>query len=249
MKVTLLGTGAAGGVPLFGCRCPVCLKAKTKSSFKRQPACALIEVDGAAYLIDAGIMNIGERFDSSFLNGIFLTHFHPDHVQGLFHIRWGQEPKIPVYCPPDKEGCADLYKHPGLLEFRQLKKFGRIELNDLEVIALPLIHSKLTFGYLFKYAGTSLAYLTDTKGLPPKVTDCLKFIGLDCLIIDTSYPPTVQNKNHNNLNDTLAIHDSICPKKTVLTHITHHLDNWFQDNKNQLPENLIVGNDAMVIEL
>lgn len=249
MKLTLLGTGAAGGVPLFGCRCPVCIRAKTTPSFKREPASALIEVNGAAYLIDAGIMDIGERFDPCFLNGIFLTHFHPDHVQGLFHIRWGQEPKIPVFCPPDKEGCADLYKHPGLLEFRVLKKFGTLDLDELQVIALPLIHSKPTLGYLFTYAGTSLAYLTDTKGLPPKVTDFLKSMRLDCLIIDTSSPPNVENKNHNNLNDTLAIHDSIRPKKTVLTHITHHLDNWLQENKNQLPDNVVIGHDAMTIEL
>lgn len=249
MKITLLGTGAAGGVPLFGCQCLICLRAKKDSSLRRLPACALIEVNGKAYLIDAGIMDIGERFEASGLHGIFLTHFHPDHVQGLFHIRWGTKPQIPVFCPPDKDGCADLYKHPGLLEFRHLKKFGTIALNELEVISLPLIHSKLTYGYLFKNAKVSLAYVTDTKGLPPKVSDFLKSIGLDCLIIDTSSPPNVENKNHNNLKDTLAIHDLICPKKTVLTHIGHDLDNWFDQTNAKLPENMIIGRDGISIEL
>lgn len=249
MRITLLGTGAAGGVPLFGCQCSICLKAKSDSAYKRQPACALIELKESAYLVDAGIVDIGERFEPSFLNGIFLTHFHPDHVQGLFHIRWGKEPRIPVFCPPDPEGCADLYKHPGLLEFSQLNQFEMLALHELEVVALPLLHSKLTYGYLFKNAGTSLAYLSDTKGLPAKVIDYLNALDLDCLIIDTSYPPTIENQNHNNLNDTLAIHESVRPNRTVLTHIGHDFDNWLLQNKSQLPENVIVGKDAMTIEL
>ncbi|WP_156493698.1 MBL fold metallo-hydrolase, partial [Oleiphilus sp. HI0125] len=127
MQITLLGTGAAGGVPLFGCQCSVCSAAKSDPSLRRRPASALLEVEGAAYLIDAGIMDIGERFEASFLNAIFLTHFHPDHVQGLFHIRWGKEPNISVFCPPDKDGCADLYKHPGLLEFIHQKKYATLK--------------------------------------------------------------------------------------------------------------------------
>ncbi|NTS78868.1 phosphonate metabolism protein PhnP [Catenovulum sp. SM1970] len=249
MKVTLLGTGAAGGVPVFGCQCHICLSAKITPSLRRNPACALIELDGAAYLIDAGIMDIGERFESSFLNAIFLTHFHPDHVQGLFHIRWGSGFRIPIFCPPDKEGCADLYKNPGILDFRQLKKFEPLDIDELRVTPLPLIHSKLTYGYLFTNAGTSMAYLTDTKGLPPAVTDYLNAIVLDCLIIDTTSPPTVENRNHNNYNDTLAIHESIRPKKTVLTHISHDLDNWLNENNTSLPENMLIGRDNMMIKI
>jgi phosphoribosyl 1,2-cyclic phosphate phosphodiesterase len=35
-----------------------------------------------------------------------LTHYHLDHVQGLFPLRWGVGAPIPVYGPPDDAGCA-----------------------------------------------------------------------------------------------------------------------------------------------
>lgn len=249
MQITLLGTGAAGGIPLFGCQCSICVAAKFDASMRRQPACALLEIEGSAYLIDAGIMDIGDRFDASFLDGIFLTHFHPDHVQGLFHIRWGKLPHMPVYCPSDNEGCADLYKHPGLLEFRHVKKYGALDFGSLEVIALPLIHSKLTQGYLFKTADKSLAYLTDTIGLPSKVSKYLSSIDIDCLVIDTSFPPDIQNRNHNNLSDTLEIHAKIQPKRTIMTHIGHELDYWLTQNTTQIPEGVIIGRDGMKLKL
>ncbi|KZX75117.1 hypothetical protein A3715_20745 [Oleiphilus sp. HI0009] len=249
MQITLLGTGAAGGVPLFGCQCSVCSAAKSDPSLRRRPASALLEVEGAAYLIDAGIMDIGERFEASFLNAIFLTHFHPDHVQGLFHIRWGKEPNISVFCPPDKDGCADLYKHPGLLEFIHQKKYATLKLENLEVTSLPLIHSKLTYGYLFQCAGKSVAYFTDTKGLPPKVLGYLTSTDLEYLIIDTSSPPDVDNRNHNNLNETLALHDSIGPRKTIMTHIGHDFDRWLKQHGDKLPSDVIAGYDGMTLTL
>ncbi len=55
---------------------------------------------------------------------MLLTHYHPDHVQGLFHLRWGCGESIPVYGPKDPQGCADLYRHPGVLDFQvPLKPF------------------------------------------------------------------------------------------------------------------------------
>ncbi len=45
-----------------------------------------------------------------------------DHVQGLFPLRWGVGDKIPVYGPPDEQGCDDLFKHPGLLDFQSHRR-------------------------------------------------------------------------------------------------------------------------------
>ncbi len=88
MQLTFLGTGDAAGMPLYGCNCHVCELARLDISKCRRPASALLEIDGKRYLIDAGNMDIAEQFPSGSLDGIFLTHFHTDHVQGLFHLRW-----------------------------------------------------------------------------------------------------------------------------------------------------------------
>lgn len=246
MRLILLGTGNSAGMPLYGCDCEQCTLIRKSPEKKRRHSSALLKVDGKQYLIDAGLMDIGEKFPAGSLDGIFLTHFHPDHVQGLFHLRWGIGDKISVYCPPDSTGCADLYKNSGLLDFQLLKKFNSFKLDKVKITPLPLIHSKLNFGYLFEFNNQCIAYLTDTKGLPEKTEFYLDDLQLDLLVIDTSYPPAIENSNHNNLTDSLLLHSKLRAKRTVLTHIGHDLDIWLTKNDSQLPDTVIAGCDGLV---
>lgn len=128
MRITFLGTGAAGGVPLYGCRCEACTLAMENPALRRAPCSALIETGDTRILIDGGLMDLHTRFAPGELDAILLTHFHPDHVQGLFHLRWGRGPRIPVLIPPDPDGCADLFRHPGILDF-QPQTAGRHHLS------------------------------------------------------------------------------------------------------------------------
>lgn len=245
MRLTLLGSGNAAGMPVYGCECTRCAVVSENPELRRGPACALIEVDEKKYLIDAGLTRIGEKYPAGTLDGIFITHFHADHVQGLFDLRWGKNISIPVYCPPDSNGCDDLYKHPGILEFNQLKKFNSFTLGSLQVTPLPLIHSKVTFGYVFECNNKRIAYLTDTKGLPPKTIDYLAETPLELLVIDTSSPPGVENSGHNNLDETLLIHQKVKPKCMILTHISHGFDIWLSENTHSLPDTIIAGCDGL----
>jgi phosphoribosyl 1,2-cyclic phosphate phosphodiesterase len=247
MRLTLLGTGDAGGMPLFGCHCPRCATARTDPALRRRSASALLSVADRHYLIDAGLTDIEERFGDSDLHAILLTHFHVDHVQGLFHIRWGRGDGIPVYCPNDTNGCADLFKHPGVLQFNRLHKYESFYLDDLKITPLPLIHSRPTLGYVFEHERQRIAYLVDTRGLPPKVEDFLASEPLDLLVIDTSFPPGVDNTNHNNLDDTLALQQRIGASRTVMTHIGHDLDTWLSDDNNHLPDTLLAGHDGGIV--
>jgi phosphoribosyl 1,2-cyclic phosphate phosphodiesterase len=204
-------------------------------------------VDDQRYLLDAGLLNLSCRFPAGSLHGVLLTHFHPDHVQGLFHLRWGTGLQIPVYCPPDSEGCADLYKHPGILQFQPQSAFIPFMLGDLQVTPLPLKHSKCTYGYLLQRKGRRIAYLTDTKGLPPRVADLLADQPLHCMVIDCSFPPGSEQQGHNNLDDVLALCACIMPRLTVLTHIGHDLDIWLRAHPDVLPNNLVVGSDGQQV--
>jgi len=82
VRVTFLGTGAAGGVPLFGCSCRACGRARLHKLRVRLPCSALVETADSRILLDAGLTDLHERFAPGDLDAIVLTHFHPDHVQG-----------------------------------------------------------------------------------------------------------------------------------------------------------------------
>ena len=149
MRLTLLGTGDARQVPVYGCDCPACRNARADAGLRRRPCSALLECAGQRWLIDSGLVDLCERFPPHSLDGILQTHYHADHAQGLLHLRWGQGLVIPVHGPADPEGLADLYKHPGILDFSQpFGAFERRQWGALAATALPLVHSKPTFGYL-----------------------------------------------------------------------------------------------------
>jgi phosphoribosyl 1,2-cyclic phosphate phosphodiesterase len=250
MHITFLGTGAAGGVPLFGCECAACGIARNNTACVREPCSALVEAGDTRILIDGGLTDLHKRFAPGELDAIVLTHFHPDHVQGLFHLRWGKGPTIPVFIPPDADGCADLFRHPGLLDFRRQVAFCAFKIGPLKVTPLPLIHSRPTFGYLFELAdGPAFAYLTDTRGLPPETRDFLSAMVPDGLAIDCSFPPSDAAKGHNDWTLALQCIADVKPGRAWLTHISHGLDNWRLDTNPALPPHIRVASDGEQVRL
>lgn len=249
MRLTLLGTGDARQVPVYGCQCPACGAARADARLRRLPCSALIECGDQRWLIDSGLPDLTERFAPHSLSGVLQTHYHADHAQGLLHLRWGQGLVIPVHGPADPEGLADLYKHPGILDFSQpFEAFETRVLGVLQVTALPLVHSRPTFGYLFQGAGRSIAYLTDTVGLPEATSDYLQGQRLDALILDCSMPPQPQApRNHNDLTLALQTIEDLRPERAVLTHVGHTLDAWLLAEPRSLPAHVVIGREGMIV--
>lgn len=249
MKLTFLGTGDVRQVPVYGCHCGACDAAREDDRLRRRPCSALLESDDKRVLIDGGLTDLAERFAPGDLNAILLTHYHVDHVQGLFHLRWGLNDSIPVYGPDDRDGCADLLKHPGILDFRApLVPFVALIMGDVQITPLPLRHSKPTFGYLFERNGRRLAYLTDTVGLPPETEAFLKQYEDLEVVIDCSQPPCAEPpRNHNDLSLVLGIHQRLQPRRTWLTHLGHEMDVWLQ--QHSLPDAVCVARDNLELML
>src|SRR5690606_35624645 len=134
--------------------------------------------------------------------------------------------QLPVLGPPDPDGLADLYKHPGILDFSVSPvPFEGFFLKDLHVIPVPLSHSRLTYGYVIEHAGARVAYLTDTVGLPEAAAAFLQARPLDLLVLDcTQAPAQAAPRSHNDLTRALETVDQLRPASAVLTHVTHELD-------------------------
>lgn len=246
MKLTFLGTGGVQSAPLFGCDCYACERARLEPRFARGATSALIDTGSERILLDAGRHDLHQRFRPGELIRILLTHFHMDHVAGLFSLRWGLGEPIPVWAPPDEKGCDDLFKHPGLLDFRSaLTPFVPHSFGALQVTPLPLQHSKLTYGYLFDWHGTRLAWLCDTCGLPPDTADFLDGQPLDQLVIDCNDPPRESVRNHNDVTRALQIIEQLAPRQAWLIHLSHEMDSWLLNNR--LPDNVLAAMDGQSI--
>ncbi|PMJ90756.1 phosphonate metabolism protein PhnP [Vibrio sp. 10N.261.55.A7] len=236
MKLTLLGTGNSAMIPVYGCDCVVCTKAHQDPSFRREKSSAMLEHQGKTLLLDANAPDLMQRFPRGKIDRILLTHYHIDHVHSLFDLRWGMGESIPVISPDDPLGCDDLYKHPGILDFStRAKAFQSFEWQGILVTPLPLTHSKPCFGYAFEWQGQIIAYITDTVGLPKETEKWLKCRDIEWMIIDCNHPPIQcadarKSANHNDFYHILAIKEACQPKHIGLTHLSHRMVEWAENN-------------------
>lgn len=250
MKLQLLGTGNAAQVPVYNCSCPACQRARTDVSYRRGPCSALFTCGEQHWLIDSGLPDLTERFPPGRLSGILQTHYHADHAQGLLHLRWGTNTRIRVLGPHDPDGFADLYRHPGILDFSHtLTPEETVSMGDFDIVPLALTHSKPTLGYLFSALGKRIAYLTDTVGLPAATMARLQEDGLDLVVLDCSFPPAATTpRNHNDVTCALDTLTALNARQSVLTHIGHELDCWLMEPGNTLPADVLVGYDGAQYE-
>lgn len=246
MRFRFVGTGDSGQVPCFGCDCPACRRARVITSHRRGPCGAEVRVAGHRYLLDAGRMDLADSCEGECPTAILLTHYHADHVQGLFHLRWGQGNAIPIHGPKDSHGCADLYRNPGILDFRPgLKPFKTLHLEGLTVTPVPLTHSKPTLGYCLDDGGGRLAYLTDTFGLPTETERFLRGWRPDVVVLDATHPAAhVEPRNHNTLPLALQIIERLQVPAAYLTHISHELDAQCLTHPFALPANVFLARDG-----
>lgn len=250
MNLQFLGTANCAGIPVYGCDCMVCSGSRKDTTLQRQPACGKLYTSSQTLLIDAGLPDLATRIPRNTIDRILLTHFHVDHVQGLFHIRWGACPQpLPVHGPADPDGCADLLKHPGILDFSEtFEPFQSTTFADITVTALPLNHSKPTLGYSFRADNAHIAWLTDTSGLPDTTLEYLQSHSPDIMVLDCSFPPQPEpHPNHNDITAALKLHDIIHPQKTYFIHIGHEVEQWLYHNKETLPDGIIIPRDGDVI--
>lgn len=247
MQLTCIGTGAVDAAPLRGCDCPACQRARQTPEHARGPTCARLDTADGSLVIDAGCTDFGARLDDAPADALLLTHFHVDHVQGLFPFRWGLAPTLPVYTPDDPDGCADLLRIPGCLDFKVVEPFTPLTFGELTVTPVPLQHSKPTLGYVCEHGPRRIAYLTDTCGLPAVTQTFLARRPPQTMVMDCTHAPGASSGNHNDLDNARALHEAIQPSRTVLTHISHHLDAWLISHPQALPAGMAVAADGGVV--
>lgn len=254
LTLTLLGSGNSAMAPVYGCDCPACRRAQSDPAYRRQKTSAVVRYRGQQLLLDANAPDLLTRFPAGSIDRILLTHYHMDHVEQLFNLRWGVGAPVPIYGPVDEQGCDDLYKHPGCLQFMPgLTPFSVLMWQDLRITALPLYHSRPTLGYLFEAPGGRLAYLTDTDDLPTATLSFLQANPVDLLLMDCSYPPpaddTPARSHHNHLQRFCDLARRSQARRAGAIHIDHTLDAFLINQPYPLPDGLFLGHDQQEFTL
>lgn len=218
MLVYFIGTGGSEGIPAHLCTCSTCNEARKFGFAQRKPSTlAIITENRKAVLFDVGT-DIRDSLNVP-LEAIFLTHWHHDHLYGLYKLRWMARETV-LYAP---EGEADalILKDPKNLRPRTIMPGDTIEVDTLRITALRLNHSIETLGYLIEEDGKSVALLYDTKSLPEETEQFLESQApLRLAIVDATYPPGFQDPYHNSVDEAAEIGLELA-ERTVLSHISH----------------------------
>ncbi len=254
MECILLGTGTSQGIPVIGCKCPVCTSIDIRDSRLRVSCFIDDEESNQKILIDIGPDFRQQMLSNqiSDIDAVLLTHEHNDHTAGLDDIRainFLHNKNIPFYgldrVITDIKNrfhyALSTNKYPGVPQIEMHTVEREIQLGSLKIIPIPIMHGTLPIlGYRIK----NFAYLTDASLITKESLEKLK--DLDVLVINALRQK--KHYSHFTLEEALIEIEKIRPKKTYLTHISHVFDTHENITK-LLPDNVCVAYDGLRLSL
>lgn len=253
MKVTFLGTGTSQGVPVIGCKCPVCTSLDYRD--KRLRTSIHIEKDGYSFVIDTGPdfrqQMLRERI--SRLDAVIFTHSHKDHTAGLDDVRafnFLQNMDMPVYAA--KEVLEHLkvefyyafeqFKYPGIPQLKLHELNGEsFSIHDVAFTPLPVKHMKLP---VLGFRVGDFSYITDANFIPEETM--YKLEGTKVLVLNALQKE--KHLSHFNLEEALMMAKKINADQTYFTHISHRLG-LHKTIENELTNSIALAYDGLTLHL
>ncbi len=252
MKVTVLGCGSSGGVPLIGNIWGACDPSNPKN--RRTRTSILVEEGGTVVLVDTS-PDMRQQLlacDLKRLDAVLYTHAHADHCHGLDDLRsvnWLMQKPIDLYADPQtlKElggrfpyifhspGNGNFFK-PSILPHEITEPF------NIGPLCIKPFAQRHDFSHSLGFRFGDFAYSTDTNGLDENAFEVLRGVKtwiVDCVRVEPH--PT-----HAHLKQTLEWIDRVKPQRAYLTHMSHEVD--YEALLKILPEGVRPAHDGLVLE-
>lgn len=251
MKVTFLGTGTSQGVPVIGCTCEVCRSLDYRD--KRLRTSILIETGYQSFIIDTGpdFRQQMLREQVKRIDAVIFTHAHRDHTAGLDDVRaynFMQEMDMPVYgTKPVLDQLKVEYAYAFAKEFYpgiprltlNLIEEDAFTLNGVSILPLPVMHLRMP---VLGFRIDNFSYITDANFIPAETL--LKLKGTETLVLNALQRE--QHISHFNLAEALKMVETIKPRHSYFTHISHKLG-LHADVARELPDNVSLAYDGLKI--
>ncbi|MEQ8357238.1 MAG: MBL fold metallo-hydrolase [Kiloniellaceae bacterium] len=257
MKLTVLGCGGSGGVPLAGREAGGTWGAADPANPKnrRSRVSVLIEEAGTRILIDTSPDLRQQILDNDItaLDAVLFTHAHADHTHGLDELRglvYGRGAPLDAYMDARTRDLLttrfdyafdssrtpqNLY--PPLMTDRVID--GPFEIDGIPVRSFVQNHGPdISLGFRLG----DFAYSTDASALDENafaVLEGVKLWVVDCLRDDPH--PT-----HSHTAQTLEWIARVKPGRAILTHMNEKLD--YDELLSRCPPGVEPGYDGLVVE-
>ena len=256
MSVTVLGSGTSQGVPMIGCKCPVCRSTDPRD--KRTRSSIFVQTPSAKILVDTtpDMRQQALREGLDHLDAVLFTHPHADHIMGFDDLRRFcdmQGSPLPIYGSVTTLHQIERIFHyafnprtvvPGYVHVIPHVVDATFELGGLSLTPLPVPHGMIaTSGFLFAQGGRKLlAYLSDCADVPPPIRELIAEV--EVLIIDGLREAA--HPTHLTVSGAVEVAQAVRAKQAYLTHQTH--ERFHVERQRQLPAGIDVAYDGMKIE-
>ena len=257
MKITVLGSGSAYGVPMIFNSWGKTNPDNPKN--ERMRASIFLEENGKSILIDAGpeLRIQANRFNLQNIDAVFITHAHYDHIGGVPELPRATKilgHGIDVYASAEtmsglKDNYGYLFKEKAeaepeakRLRWCTLPDEGKFTAAGLEFETLLFQHHHI-HSSAFRYQ--NFAYVTDWQALPDNVGNFLS--NLDILLIECNNGTEPEENGHSDLNKIKEIIDKFHPKRIILSHLSWRIDS--DEYAKIIPPSCELAYDGMVLEI
>ncbi len=238
LKITFLGTGTSGGVPMIACSCAVCISNDSKDN--RLRSSILIESDTTTIVIDTtpDFRTQMLRAKVKNLDAVLFTHPHKDHIAGLDDVKafnyFHQQP-MKVYAneltqTALKREFAYIFsdqKYPGIPDISlHAIEAETFVIGDIPIIPIKVWHLNMpVLGFRFG----DFTYITDANRIDE--TEKEKIKGSQILVLNALRQE--KHISHFNLQEAIELVQELQVPTAYFTHISHQM------GKNEAVNNML----------
>jgi len=252
LKITFLGSGTSGGVPMIGCECEVCSSIDKKD--KRLRSSILVQSARTTLVVDTGpdFRYQMLRQKVKHLDAVVFTHPHKDHLAGLDDVKaFNYHAKKPMNLYADsltEEALRrDFYyaftdtKYPGIPELTlntiTLEPFV---VGDIPIVPVLVWHLKMpVMGYRFG----QFTYITDANHIDE--SEKVKIRGSKVIVLNALRKQ--KHISHFTLEEAINMVQELKVPIGFFTHISHQLG-LHSEIESELPENIHLAYDGLELK-
>lgn len=236
-RVTILGCGGSGGVPLVTGYWGQCNPQNPKN--RRMRASIAVEAGGKTIVIDTGpdFREQTVKFGIGKVDGVLYTHAHSDHTNGIDELRYVSilaKQKVPIWADDGTmQELQSRFAHMFIASsdgiYEQVltphvfanADYGK-PLDILGVPVTPFWQKHGTSGASLGFRFGDFAYSTDVSGLDDPAFDVLQ--GVKTWLVDCGQFGSDFTVVHPNFEMVQNWNGRVGAARVILTHLTPRID-------------------------